>query len=82
MVGGVLRVFRWADHRGRGHSAHSVEGALVELAYAQEQLGIKAAWTRPNPVHGKPLGSAEFDPFFEALANRVYRCHFMKDRDP
>ena len=49
---------------------HSVEGALAELSYAHEQLGINAVWTRPNPVGGRPLGAAEFDPFFEALADQ------------
>ncbi len=49
---------------------HSIEGALAELSYAHEQLGINAAWTRPNPVGGRPLGAPEFDPFFEALADQ------------
>ena len=78
---GLARAYsRWlaeysADSGGRIVGAapiplHSVDGALAELAYASEDLGIRAVWTRPNPVRGKPLGSAEFEPFFEALADR------------
>jgi uncharacterized protein len=46
---------------------HDVRLALEEVDYAHEMLGLRAFWTRPNPVGGRMIGHREFDPFYEAL---------------
>ena len=47
---------------------HDVGRALEELEYAHEELGLRAFWTRPNPVDGRMLGHRDFDPVYERLA--------------
>jgi predicted TIM-barrel fold metal-dependent hydrolase len=46
---------------------HDVALAIRELEYAHGTLGLRAFWTRPNPVGGRMLGHREFEPFYEAL---------------
>ncbi|MEX1007775.1 MAG: amidohydrolase family protein [Acidimicrobiia bacterium] len=46
---------------------HDVVLALKEVEYDYHELGIRAFWTRPNPVRGRMLGHRDFDPFYEAL---------------
>lgn len=46
---------------------HDVGLALKELEHAYGELGLRAFWTRPNPVHGRMLGHRNFDAFYQAL---------------
>jgi predicted TIM-barrel fold metal-dependent hydrolase len=46
---------------------HDVDLAVAEVRYAYEELGIRAFWTRPNPVSGRMIGDDHFEPFFAAL---------------
>jgi predicted TIM-barrel fold metal-dependent hydrolase len=46
---------------------HDVDRAIVELHHAYSELGLRAFWTRPNPVGGRMLGDARFEPFFAAI---------------
>jgi predicted TIM-barrel fold metal-dependent hydrolase len=46
---------------------HDVDAAIAELHYAFDELGLRAFWTRPNPVGGRMLGDPHFEPFFEAV---------------
>ncbi len=46
---------------------HDVDLALREVEYAAEELGLRAFWTRPNPVGGRMLGDRHFDPIFDAI---------------
>lgn len=41
--------------------------ALAELRYAYEECGIRAFWMRPNPVNGRMVGDAAYDPLYEAI---------------
>jgi predicted TIM-barrel fold metal-dependent hydrolase len=47
---------------------HDVSLALAEVDYAYETLGLRAFWTRPNPVRGRMLGHRDFEPFYQKLA--------------
>lgn len=47
---------------------HDVDAAIAELHYAYGELGLRAFWTRPNPVGGRMLGDPSFEPFFAAVA--------------
>ncbi len=44
-----------------------VELALRAIDYAVHELGLRAFWTRPNPVGGRMLGEQVFDPIFDAI---------------
>jgi uncharacterized protein len=46
---------------------HDVDVALREVEYAYTELGIRAFWTRPNPVRGRMLGHRDFDAFYQLL---------------
>jgi uncharacterized protein len=46
---------------------HDVGLAVDLLRYVVEDLDMRAVWTRPNPVHGRMLGHADFEPFFDAV---------------
>jgi uncharacterized protein len=61
-----------ADSGGRIAGAapiplHDVDLAVAELHFAYHELGLRAFWTRPNPVGGRMLGDPKFDRFFAAL---------------
>lgn len=75
---GIARAYsRWlsaysTDSEGRIVGAapiplHDVDAAIAELHFAYDHLGLRAFWTRPNPVGGRMLGDPHFDPFFSAL---------------
>ena len=43
----------------------SVELAMEELSYARKTLGMRGAFLRPNPYHGKKmLSDAMYEPFW------------------
>ncbi len=44
-----------------------VDLALKELEYAYNECGARSFWCRPNPVNGRTLGNAYYDPLYEAL---------------
>jgi predicted TIM-barrel fold metal-dependent hydrolase len=44
-----------------------VDRAIAEVRYAYEELGLRAFWTRPNPVGGRMLGDDHFEPFYAVL---------------
>src|SRR5690606_12120694 len=44
-----------------------VKAALNEVEYAYHELGFRAFWTRPNPVGGRALGHADFEPLYALL---------------
>ena len=44
-----------------------VKAALQEVDYAYHELGYRAFWTRPNPVSGRALGHADFEPLYTLL---------------
>ncbi|MGE0383168.1 MAG: amidohydrolase family protein [Gammaproteobacteria bacterium] len=44
-----------------------VKTALEELRYAHDELGLRAVWTRPNPIGGRNLGDPYFEPFYDAV---------------
>jgi uncharacterized protein len=78
LASGIARAYsRWlaeytAESGGRIVGAapiplHDVRGALRELEYDYHDLGLRAFWTRPNPVRGRMLGHRDFDAFYEAL---------------
>src|SRR5262249_26048969 len=46
---------------------HDVAVAVREVEYAYHELGIRAFWTRPNPVGGRMLGHHDFDAFYGLL---------------
>jgi len=46
---------------------HDVDAAIAEVHFAYGELGLRAFWTRPNPVGGRMLGDPHFAPFFAAL---------------
>jgi uncharacterized protein len=46
---------------------HDVDLALREVEYAYDELGLRAFWTRPNPVGGRMLGHRDFERFFAAV---------------
>jgi len=43
-------------------SLHDPDVAVREAAYAIEQLDMKAIFVRPNPVNGRTIDHADFDP--------------------
>ena len=75
---GIARAYsRWmasysAEAAGRIVGAapiplHDVDLAMAEVRYTYDALGFRAFWTRPNPVSGRMLGDALFEPFFATV---------------
>ncbi|HVN85172.1 MAG TPA: amidohydrolase family protein [Candidatus Binatia bacterium] len=48
-------------------SLHDPEIAVREAVYAVEQLGMKAVFIRPNPVNGRTIDHADFDPLYAEI---------------
>ena len=45
----------------------SVELAIEELRYARNELGMRAAFLRPNPYNGRMLHHADYEPFWNEV---------------
>lgn len=45
----------------------SLELSIEEMRFAREELGMRAAFVRPNPYHGRMLHHPDYGPFWEAV---------------
>jgi len=47
----------------------SIELAIEEMRYARKELGMRAAFLRPNPYNGKMLHHPDYAPFWAAVGD-------------
>jgi predicted TIM-barrel fold metal-dependent hydrolase len=45
----------------------SIELAIEEMRYARKELGMRAAFLRPNPYNGRMLHHPDYEPFWAAV---------------
>src|SRR5438132_193409 len=48
-------------------SLHDPDLAVAEAVHAVEQLGMRAVFARPNPVNGRTIDHADFDPLYAEI---------------
>jgi len=55
----------------------SVEGAMAEMRYARETLGMRSGFLRPNPYHGKKmLSDPMYEPFWQLAEDLEFAIAF------